>query len=84
MLPQRAGERGRAVTLRFALKEAVYKAIDPIVQRYVGFTEVELDVSDDGRAIVTAVDPSRLAMPIEARWREVDGYWLATARALRR
>lgn len=81
--PTRERERGRAVMLRFAIKEAIYKAIDPIVRRYVGFTEVELDVLEDGRALVTAVDPLRLTMPIEAHWRELDGYWLATARALR-
>ena len=39
---------GRDVTRSFAIKEAIYKAIDPIVRRYVGFTEVELDVAADG------------------------------------
>lgn len=72
MLP----DRGRAVTLRFAIKEAIYKAIDPYVRRYVGFTEVELDITDDTVAVST-----ELPFAIEATWREHAGHWLATARA---
>lgn len=33
--------RRRQVLVRFALKEALYKALDPFVRRYVGFLEVE-------------------------------------------
>jgi len=69
----------RAVTLRFAIKEAIYKAVDPIVERYVGFTEVELDVGE-GYCTVS----SKLPATIEAHWREHAGHWIATARALRR
>ncbi len=77
--------RGRAVTLRFSIKEAVYKAIDPYVRRYVGFLEVELDFQD-------ALDPAlgelavstALPFAIDARWREHAGHWLATARAVPR
>jgi 4'-phosphopantetheinyl transferase EntD len=39
-LPQ--GERARRVRISFSVKEAIYKAIDPFVRRYVGFHEVEL------------------------------------------
>jgi 4'-phosphopantetheinyl transferase EntD len=78
-LPDDALERGRAVTLRFAIKEAIYKAIDPYLHRYVGFTEVELELAADACTITTA-----LPLAIEATWREHDGFWLATARALRR
>ena len=69
-------ERGRAVTLRFAIKEAIYKAIDPYVRRYVGFLEVELDLEGDQAIVRTA-----LPFAIEATWREHEGFWLATARA---
>ena len=75
MLP----DRGPAVTLRFAIKEAVYKAIDPYVRRYVGFTEVELDFTDERVTVSTA-----LPFAIEATWREHAGHWLATARAMPR
>jgi 4'-phosphopantetheinyl transferase EntD len=69
-------DRGRAVTLRFAIKEAIYKAIDPYLRRYVAFTEVELALDGD-EVVVT----SALPLAIEARWHERAGHWLATARA---
>jgi len=69
-------DRGRAVTLRFAIKEAIYKAIDPVLRRYVGFTEVELDLEHHVCRVTSA-----LPLAIEATWREHDGHWLATARA---
>jgi 4'-phosphopantetheinyl transferase EntD len=72
-------DRGRAVTLRFSIKEAIYKAIDPYVRRYVGFTEVELDLTGDVVAVTTA-----LPFAIEATWREHAGHWLTTARATAR
>jgi enterobactin synthetase component D len=71
----------REVTLHFSIKEAIYKAIDPIVRRYVGFTEVELTIARDGSCDVTILDPARLPVIVEARWQERDGLWLATARA---
>jgi len=75
---------GRDVTRSFAIKEAIYKAIDPIVRRYVGFTEVELEVSDDGTCSVHVLDVARLPVVVEAWWQERDGLWLATARGRRR
>jgi 4'-phosphopantetheinyl transferase EntD len=74
---------GKDVTLRFAIKEAIYKAVDPIVRRYVAFTEVELDVHGDGRCEVHIVDRGRLPVAVDAWWQERDGWWLATARARR-
>ncbi len=73
-----AQERGRAITLRFAVKEAIYKAVDPIVRRYVGFREVELDVTSTSATV-------RHALPatVDTTWREHHGLWLATARATR-
>jgi 4'-phosphopantetheinyl transferase EntD len=70
-------DRGRAVTLRFAIKEAIYKALDPHLRRYIGFTEVELDITGDLVTVTTA-----LPFAIEATWREHGGHWLATARAV--
>ncbi len=67
---------GRGVTLRFSIKEAIYKAIDPYVRRYVGFTEVELTLAGDAVTVTT-----ELPFAIEATWREHAGHWLATARA---
>jgi 4'-phosphopantetheinyl transferase EntD len=70
-------DRGRAVTLRFSLKEAIYKAIDPTLRRYVGFLEVELDDVEGGACRVTTALP----LAIEAAWLEHRGHWLSTARA---
>lgn len=72
-------DRGRGATLRFSIKEAIYKAVDPFVRRYVAFTEVELDVTDEGVAHVV----SALPLHIETTWREHAGFWLSTARARR-
>jgi len=76
-----AAARARAVILRFALKEAVYKAIDPYVRRYVGFREVTVWPAD-GRA---TVEPLTADLPrhVEATWLEVGDLIIATARARR-
>lgn len=76
-------ERGRAVTLRFSIKEAIYKAIDPRVRRYVGFREVEVDVHPGGLAVARIVD-DRLRgelgpVALELEWTELEGHWLCTA-----
>jgi len=80
-LDDRAPGRGPEVTLRFAIKEAIYKAVDPYVRRYVGFTEVELDLDVTGDAVVVTTE---LPFAIEARWRAHGRHWLATARAVPR
>jgi 4'-phosphopantetheinyl transferase EntD len=69
-------DRDLAVTLRFAIKEAIYKAVDRFVRRYVGFTEVELDFDGDAVTVTT-----ELPFAIEATWRRHAGHWLATASA---
>lgn len=85
ILTQREQVVAGAELLRvFAIKEAIYKAIDPIVQRYVGFHEIELVVGAGGAVDVTVVDPAKLPVTIEAWWTEADQHWLATARAKRR
>ena len=63
--------------VHFALKEAVYKSIDPYVGRYVRFTEVELDVGDDGFAMVRLLLPesSVQEVAVEAHWR-FEGHWI--------
>lgn len=46
--------RRREVLVRFALKEALYKALDPYVRRYVGFLEVEARPQDAAGDVRTA------------------------------
>lgn len=76
-------ERSVAVVRAFAIKEAVYKAIDPWVNRYVGFREVEL-FYDEGQVRVTAVDARLADLEVVARCRRWLDMWLCTARARRR
>jgi 4'-phosphopantetheinyl transferase EntD len=40
--------RGHTVMLHLSAKESVYKAVDPVVGRYVGFKEAELSFEGDG------------------------------------
>ncbi len=76
LTPREPAVVGKWLTRVFAIKEAVYKAVDPIVRRYVGFQEVE--VVDDA---VVVVDPQKLPVQIESWCVEHDGYWFAVARA---
>lgn len=73
LTPREPRVEGAALLRVFALKEAIYKAIDPIVRRFVGFLEVE--IAADGTVT------TELPVAIEAWAIEHDGYWLATARA---
>jgi 4'-phosphopantetheinyl transferase EntD len=70
--PREPQPTGAEITRVFAIKEAIYKAIDPIVRRYVGFLEVELI---DGRVI------TELPVQVDTWSIEHDGFWLATANA---
>lgn len=67
--------------VHFALKEAVYKAIDPVVQRYVRFTEVALTVQDEGAVLVTLAVPELLdtTWHVDAWWHLDDEWIVATA-----
>jgi enterobactin synthetase component D len=67
-------ERARRIEMltRFSLKEALYKALDPFVQRYVGFLEVEARRSADGTASF------ELALTNGEGPFDVDGAWSIT------
>lgn len=70
-----------AVRLRFALKEAVYKAIDPHVQRYVRFQEVEVFPGAAGAVAVRLTLPEFAGrhITVQAYWTEVHGHLVASA-----
>ncbi len=73
--------RGRALLRCFAVKEAVYKAIDPFLRRWVGFLEVI--VHEDAGALV--IEPRLAAgepdLLVEARCLDAGDLLLAVARA---
>jgi enterobactin synthetase component D len=75
-------QRALIVIQVFAIKEAIYKAIDPFMRRYVGFREVSARSRPDGSVDVAV--PARWGLQVEARWRAYDEFWIATARARRR
>ncbi len=70
-----------AVRLRFALKEAVYKSIDPHVQRYVRFQEVEVFPDSAGATDVRFSLPEFAGRRISVRawWSRLDSHLIATA-----
>jgi 4'-phosphopantetheinyl transferase EntD len=75
------GARASEVLLRFSAKEAVYKALDPYVRRYVGFLEVEVTPHPDGTASFASRLPAGEGpFRVEVRWMRFDGVVLTTAR----
>jgi 4'-phosphopantetheinyl transferase EntD len=80
--------RSREVLLRFSAKEAIYKAVDPYVRRYVGFKEVGVTPRPDGSADVTwHLDPQENnegLFDASVLWRRVSGLVVTMARVGRR
>jgi len=65
----------------FSMKESIYKAIHPLVGRYVGFHEAELDLGPNGSAGVTMhLTGGEGPFEIEARYHWLDHHLLTTAR----
>jgi 4'-phosphopantetheinyl transferase EntD len=81
------GERWRGVIPRFSIKEAIYKALDPFVQRYVGFKEVAVDLGGEGAGAGFREVPATLRLAqgegpftVEAAWAEIEGLIVSVAR----
>jgi 4'-phosphopantetheinyl transferase EntD len=72
--------RRRQVVLHFSLKEAIYKAINPLLGRYVSFHEATVLPADDGSVVVRlALKQGEGPFVAEARWCEIAGHLLTTA-----
>ncbi len=71
------------VILSFAIKEAIYKAIDPTVQRYVRFTEVALAFTEENRVRVSLLLPELAngELQVHAHYALQDKWIIATATA---
>jgi 4'-phosphopantetheinyl transferase EntD len=79
-----APSRAREVLLRFSAKEAIYKALDPFVRRYVGFKEVSVVTQPDGGArVISRLRDGEGPFAIDVRWRRFHGIVLTTARVER-
>ncbi|MBI3269276.1 MAG: 4'-phosphopantetheinyl transferase superfamily protein [Planctomycetes bacterium] len=75
-------ERWRSTLVRFSIKEAIYKAIDPFLHRYVAFEEVGVHPAPDGGAAVRWRLAGGESPPVvETRWLLHDGLVLTTASA---
>ncbi|HEX3343506.1 MAG TPA: 4'-phosphopantetheinyl transferase superfamily protein, partial [Polyangiaceae bacterium] len=76
-----AEERASAVLLRFSAKEAVYKALDRYVKRYVGFHEVAVTLNDDGTGEVAPfLRAGEGPFAFALRWMKRGGLMVTTAR----
>lgn len=70
-----------ALLLRFSVKEAIYKALDPHVRRYVGFHEAEVEPDLHGAAHVRlALAQGEGPFEVEAQYGWVAGRLLTSAR----
>ena len=66
-------------TMLFAAKEAVYKAVNPLIGEYLGFMDVAISAGADGtyRAAMTRAGESKSAVDAGRGWfRRVEGHWL--------
>lgn len=71
--------RRREVVLHFSIKEALYKAINPVVGRYISFQEATVLPRDDGSVAVTlALAKGEGPFWVESRWSEIEGHLLTT------
>lgn len=77
--------RRRELLVRFSLKESLYKALDPFVERYVGFLEVEARPGDDGGAAFSfALKQGEGPFEAEGRWLVRDDDVIITSARVRR
>ena len=71
------------VLLRFSLKEAIYKAVNPLINQYVSFQEAEVTPLEDGTAICVWNLKSGAHThfsSLTAHWYKLDDFFLTTAR----
>ncbi len=80
LAPLTAEERRRALVLRFSLKEALYKALNPYVRRYVGFLEVEVRPSVDDAVFTLALKDGEGPFSTEAIHLAVEGAFITAVR----
>ena len=71
-----------ATLLRFSIKEAIYKALAPRLQRYIGFEEAEVTLRLDGTASVTlSLSQGEAPTSLDVRYHWLDGGFLSSVRA---
>jgi len=74
-------DRWRDLLLRFSLKESVYKALDPWVQRFVKFAEVRVSPMPDGEVeIHYQLDKDEGPFDMELSWHSQDDSFITSAK----
>lgn len=74
-------ERWIDMLLRFSIKESIYKALDPFVNRYVGFKEATVFPDLDGTAVVSLqLKDGEGPFWVEARYEWLHGHLLTSVR----
>jgi 4'-phosphopantetheinyl transferase EntD len=74
------GLRRREVILHFSLKECLYKALNPLIGRYVSFQEATVEPAADGSVTVAlALKGGEGPFRVHGSWAEVEGHLLTTA-----
>ncbi len=74
-------EQRRRVVLHFSLKEALYKAINAMLSRYVSFHEASVHPRPDGTAHVElALQNCSTRWYTDARWMEIEGHFLTSVK----
>ena len=66
-------------TMLFAAKEAVYKAVNPLVGEYLEFDDVQVSANKDGTFGAVTTQPRKSTSRIETgqgHFRRVEGHWL--------
>jgi 4'-phosphopantetheinyl transferase EntD len=78
-------ERWPELLLRFSAKEALYKAIDPFVQRYVGFLEVAIERGQgSGLGVRELAEADLRELEARGEWQEVPGHLVTSFTVTRR
>jgi len=87
------GRRSEELLFIFSAKEAIYKALDPFLRRYVSFREVSVERRAEGSAAVTlflradgqdaAAPQAPAAFDVDVRWLRRDDFIITTARVSR-
>lgn len=74
------GQQRRTVILCFSIKESLYKALNPLIRRYISFQEATVLPFSDGKVNVTLnLMQNEGPFSVEAQWSEVAGHFLTTA-----
>ena len=81
------GGRTEELLFSFSAKEAIYKALDPFLARYVSFQEVSVERRSDGSAAVTlflrGAAEGAPRFDVDVRWVRREDFIITTARAER-